>query len=315
MQSSIKSDYTNAINAIDLDTVSIPDTRNDDQTPQWYWTNYTRKKITEFKYATTVGLTVAQVGNTYGTLTTIVPWTDSSGGPIRQIMEGTSEANTYVRVSTSTTTWGAWAKQGAALDVKIQEQTQAVDGILGIKTVTIDNNGVMSGYGLVSELKNGQVTSAFGVNADTFYIGKPTDKVKPFIVTTSGQKIDGITYPAGTYIDMAMIGNATIGTAKIEDLAVTNAKIANTTITNAKIANLDAAKINTGTLNAARIGVGSLSADKLSSEAIETVALAAQNVTIYKDPNNPTGERMVQSGGLIQIYDANNKLRVKLGIW
>lgn len=139
----------------------------------------------------------------------------------------------------------------------IKETTKSINGIEAIKTVTIDNNGVMSGYGLISELKNGQVTSSFGVNADTFFVGAPASNKKPFIVTSYPQTINGVSYPAGTWIDVALIANATIGTAKIDDLAVTGAKIANATIDNAKIANIDAAKITTGTLDAGRIRVGS----------------------------------------------------------
>ncbi|EPX1127715.1 TipJ family phage tail tip protein [Acinetobacter baumannii] len=56
----------------------------------------------------------------------------------------------------------------------ISEQSKSIDGIRNIKTITIDNNGVMSGYGLISDLVNGKVTSTFGVNADNFYIGPPS---------------------------------------------------------------------------------------------------------------------------------------------
>ena len=94
--------------------------------------------------------------------------------------------------------------------VDVRETTKSINGIEAIKTVTIDNNGVMSGYGLISELKNGKVTSTFGVNADTFFVGAPSGGKKPFIVTSSPQTIDGVTYPAGTYINTALIANATI---------------------------------------------------------------------------------------------------------
>ena len=119
--------------------------------------------------------------------------------------------------------------------------------IKALSTVTVDLNGVVAGYGLISELENGIVKSAFGVNADTFYIGKPTDKVKPFVVTTVPKNIDGIDFPAGTWINSAIIANATIGTAHIKDASITNSKIKE----------LDASKITTGTLDAKRIRVGS----------------------------------------------------------
>lgn len=139
-------------------------------------------------------------------------------------------------------------------NVKLQQTNEVVSGVKAISTVTVDNNGVMSGYGLISELVNGQVTSAFGVNANTFFVGAPSGGKKPFIVTSYPQTIDGVTYPAGTYINTALIANATIGTAHIADAAITNAKIAN----------LDAAKITSGYINSDRIEAGSISVKKLA---------------------------------------------------
>ena len=136
----------------------------------------------------------------------------------------------------------------------LQITNQTIDGVKAVSTVTVDNNGVMSGYGLISQLVNGQVTSAFGVNADTFYIGSPNNNKKPFIHRNDWSQIDGVWVPPGTYIDTTLIANATIGNAKIADLAVTNAKIAN----------LDASKITTGTLDANRIGANTITAEKLT---------------------------------------------------
>lgn len=131
--------------------------------------------------------------------------------------------------------------------LNITNEIQAgLTSIKALSTVTVDLNGVVSGYGLISELENGIVKSAFGVNADTFYIGKPTDKVKPFVVTSKPTNIDGINFPAGTWINSAIIANATIGSAHIKDASITNAKIKE----------LDASKITTGTLDAKRIRIG-----------------------------------------------------------
>lgn len=155
----------------------------------------------------------------------------------------------------------------------LQVTNQTVDGIKAISTVSVDNNGFISGYGLISQLVNGVVQSAFGVNADYFYVGTSTsNRKKPFMVLTSPQTIDGTTYPAGTWIDVAMIANATIGTAHIADASITNAKIAN----------LDAGKITTGYLDAARLKAGSISADKM------TIGLT-DNLwpNRYFDPNGP----------------------------
>lgn len=127
------------------------------------------------------------------------------------------------------------------------EISAGLSSIKALSTVSVDLNGVVAGYGLISELENGIVKSAFGVNADTFYIGKPTDAVKPFVVSSIPTTIDGIDFPAGTWINSAIIADATIGTAKITDAAITTAKIKDASITDAKIVSLSANKISVPT--------------------------------------------------------------------
>ena len=82
--------------------VGIPDTRSDNRTPEWYFSNYPKMVITEFKESSTIGLS----GETYIALTTYVPWSDSSGGYPKQtvICNGVM----YYRVGTSITNWSEW---------------------------------------------------------------------------------------------------------------------------------------------------------------------------------------------------------------
>ena len=134
----------------------------------------------------------------------------------------------------------------AQLDIS-NEISAGLSSIKAVSTVSVDLNGVVAGYGLISELENGIVKSAFGVNADTFYIGKPTDAVKPFVVTTVPTNIDGVDFPAGTWINSAIIADATIGSAHITDAAITTAKIKDASITDAKIESLSASKISVPT--------------------------------------------------------------------
>ena len=199
-----------------------------------------------------------------------------------------------------------FSKAPAIARATIKETTQTINGIEAIKTVTIDNNGVMSGYGLISQLKNGQVTSAFGVNADTFFIGAPNLNKKPFIHRNDWSQIDGVWVPPGTYIDTALIANATIGTAKIADLAVTGAKIANATIDNAKIANLDAAKINTGTLSAERIGSKSITSDHINVTSLSAISANLGTFTTI----GADGSKQVISGGKTEMFYPNGQLGI-----
>lgn len=154
-------------------------------------------------------------------------------------------------------------------------------------SVKTDVAGLISGFGLASEAKvNESPTSAFGIRADKFWIAPPTHAQAtapttglydgytwrdtsvtpnvtkyrtgstwsttptnlPFVVSTGTSVINGVTVPAGVYMNTAMIADATITSAKIGTLA--------------------ADKITSGTLDAARIGASSITADKIDSRGL-----------------------------------------------
>ena len=186
--------------------------------------------------------------------------------------------------------WNRDDESDWGLSVTITEQSSSLNGVKGLKTVTVDNNGVISGYGLVSELVNGNVTSAFAINANQFYIGNPSNGKKPFTVLTSTGTINGVSVPAGTYIDTAYIADATI--------------------TSAKIGTLDASKITTGTLNADRVDGNTIVAN-----ALNTKTLQAFNAKIGTITTAGTNGSMTISDSLIEIRDASGNIRVRLGIW
>ena len=138
----------------------------------------------------------------------------------------------------------------AANSSKLIVQGEVVDGLKASYVIKTDVNGLVAGYGLY----NTGSTSAFGVNADYFYVGKSdAGGKKPFMVLNTSQTIGGVTYPAGTWIDVALIANATIGSAHI----------ANASITDAHIVSLNASKITAGIIDAERIGANSISVEKL----------------------------------------------------
>jgi hypothetical protein len=57
----------------------------------------------------------------------------------------------------------------------------------------------------------------------------PFSQTLPFVVNTSTQTINGVSVPAGVYMDAAFIKNGTITTAKIGDAQIDNAKIVSLT--------------------------------------------------------------------------------------
>ncbi|MDO4895654.1 phage tail protein [Moraxella sp.] len=102
----------------------------------------------------------------------------------------------------------------------IRNVEQSVNGVKAIKAVTVDNNGFISGYGLMSELQNGRVTSRFGINADQIYFGATTSAKKPFVLNTRPTTIDGVSYPAGAWFNTAHIANASIKLAHIDKASI-----------------------------------------------------------------------------------------------
>lgn len=176
----------------------------------------------------------------------------------------------------------------------VEELTTVVDGVSGSYTVKVDNNGYVAGFGLASTANNATPFSEFAVRADRFYVASPSGPgitpIVPFIVNTTTQTVNGVSVPAGVYMDAAYIKNGTITAAKIGNATIDNAKIASldaakittgliaaarldAAVINAKVTNIDAAVIGSGTINSARIGnlsansitSGTLSADRIGS--------------------------------------------------
>ncbi|HFQ7450143.1 TPA: interleukin-like EMT inducer domain-containing protein [Acinetobacter baumannii] len=248
LKSEVKADYQRQFDNLKLDRVTIPDTRSANKLPAFYWKNYPRSVVTEFKQGSAVGSPGGQAG--YGSIETLVPWNDASGGPIVQKWSSGPESNTRYRQSSGAgdaARWGAWTSDLENTKVKLTEQAQVIDGMKAVKAVSIDNNGVLCGYALTSELVNGVVRTAFGVDVDTFYVGPPGQNKKFFSI------VNGTTY----------VNNAIIG-------------------------NLSASSITTGQFTGDRIAARTLKADHLSAAAIDAIAVQARNVTITAPDGSKT---------------------------
>ena len=174
----------------------------------------------------------------------------------------------------------------------------------------------MSGFGLASSAINGTPVSDFIVRADRFAISSPAGPSiapkTPFIVTTTDSVINGVSVPAGVYIDTATIQNGSIANAKIGNLAVDNAKIANGAISSAKIgdAEIGSAKIQDGSIVNAKIAfaaVGSANiidasivSAKIGNAAVNTLKIAGNAVTqtlIFTAPDLLVSNTISNSGG------------------
>ncbi len=98
--------------------------------------------------------------------------------------------------------------------------------------------------------------------------------------------------------------------AIITDAYVKSANIQYAAIQDGHIANLSAEKITAGYLNVARLAGGSVTADKLN-----VTALSAISATIGLLRTASSGARLEIRDNLLLVFDANNVLRVRLGIW
>ena len=163
------------------------------------------------------------------------------------ITRANADSALSAQISTLTSTVGSNT-------TSIQTNVSTINGIQGKFAVKIDNNGHVSGFGLISQDNDHsagfvvQPTSAFIINADRFAVAAPYDATStensnvgtnyPFKVLTTAQTINGVSVPAGVYIDDAFI----------HDAQITNALIKDATITSAKITELTASKISSGTI-------------------------------------------------------------------
>ncbi|MGG5461511.1 interleukin-like EMT inducer domain-containing protein [Clostridium sp. B9] len=157
-------DATNKANSAKQQAIigarSIPDTRNNNESPGWYIEHYPKQTITEFKFSNVVQIPGSKV---YGTLETKVPWADSSGGYPTQVFRSNSTA-TFQRHGVNNTTWSAWEQiedtqgaqdkaNGALNNAKAYTNAQ-------ITTVNSKVHNVESNLNILSDRINSKVSQS-----------------------------------------------------------------------------------------------------------------------------------------------------------
>lgn len=96
----------------------IKDTRDVNRPPSWYQSNYPKKNVREFKRTAVMGIGASL--ETYGVLTTEVPWGDESGGRIKQSFHVSDKL--YTR-SGSESSWSAWRESPNTHELATSGQT------------------------------------------------------------------------------------------------------------------------------------------------------------------------------------------------
>jgi hypothetical protein len=160
----------------------------------------------------------------------------------------TTEATTRASADTAlssqiTTVSAATTTNTAAIQTEVTTRASETGSLFAKYTVKVDVNGYVSGFGLASTANNATPFSEFAIRADRFYVASPSGPgltpIIPFIVNTTTQTVNGVSVPAGIYMDAAFVKNGTI----------TTAKIGNAQIDDAKIVSLTAAKITAGEIS------------------------------------------------------------------
>lgn len=163
-------------------------------------------------------------------------------------------------------------------------------------------------------------------NTDTY-----TTKSSPFtLFRTSGTVTvkycftddagDGL-YSEEVTADIAKI-DVTVSTDDIEAGAVTEEKIAANAVTAGKInaGAVTTEKLAANAVAANNINAGAVTTDKLDAKAVTAEKMSVDSLsaicaTIGTLKTADSGARTVITDNLIQVYDSNNVLRVRIGVW
>lgn len=106
----------------------------------------------------------------------------------------------------------------------ISSMTVSIDGVKAQYGIRVNNNGHISGFGLLSQLINGQPTSDFIINDASFRIvnSSGVGDFTPFAVYPTERTVDGVTVPPGVYAQDLYVTNANIASLKADKIDTRN---------------------------------------------------------------------------------------------
>ncbi|HFI0121384.1 TPA: phage tail spike protein [Streptococcus suis] len=236
-----------------LTSKQIKDTRNDNQNPQWYWSNYPKQTVEEFKHSTVIGLSGE---STYAVLTTNVQWGDSSGGKIKQTAK--TDRATFERYGTGTS-WEPWVKianTGDLANYTTKTEFQTVKETTGLyeRIIGSTESGVKDKIArmvMADSLFQTEVKDAISGTATQVSQLAGSWAVKN--LTSSGKVLN--------QLNLNKDGSVKIDGSLVQITGRTYIK--DGIISAAKIGDLSAGKITSGYLAAARIAANSIDGSKL----------------------------------------------------
>lgn len=247
-------------------------------------------------------------------------WVDTANNNLMKRWSGAAwTAVDDLRIGATASTVSTLSTTVAGQTTSISQNTSSINGIRGMYSVKIDNNGVLSGFGLSSTIiDGGTIQSKFLISADEFAViapGRTAGNLNsvPFAVLTSAQTINGVSFAAGVYIDGGSINSASIGTAQIANAAIDNAQIANGAITTAKIgdAQITSAKIGDAQVTTAKIGDAQITNAKIEDAAVTNAKISG----VIKSADYVAGSAgwQIDKGGAAEFTNATFRGDVTVG--
>lgn len=211
------------------DGLDVKDTRGTNQPPSWYFANYPRTSVAEFKQCSVIGLS----GNgNFCYLLTVVPWNDASGGYPKQTAKVEGSGKEYWRVGTSASSWSNWiecVQKGDVVnqinsELKISGNSIALTTghfTINAKNLTLDSagNAVFSGKIKAAAIEGGTIsgatiTGAAGEFTKSFEVLIPYEGEEPgnygnwrMLITDSGSIIGFEGRPGGPAKDSYILFN------------------------------------------------------------------------------------------------------------
>lgn len=192
----------------------------------------------------------------------------------------------------------------AAVQTEQTARANADGTLFAQYTVKTDVNGYVSGFGLANTLNNATPYSNFIFKADQFAFGAPgLASAYPFVIQATATTVNGVSVPAGVYIDAAYIKNGTLTNAKIGNAAIDSAKIADAAIVTAKIADasITSTKIGDAQITTAKIANAAIGTAQIADGTISTAKIADAQITLAK-----IADASINSAKIAQTLQSDN---------
>jgi len=178
--------------------------------------------------------------------------------------------------------------------IEVEKTTRATEtgNLFAQYTVKLDVGGKVSGYGLASS----STSSEFAIRADRFYIAPPygsavTTSIIPFAVQATATTINGVSVPAGVYMNDAYIKNGTITNAKIGNAQIDDAKISSVSVTK-----LAAGSIKVGDYIQSASYVAGSAGWRIHGNGTAELSNAIVRGTVYASSGSFTGDIYASNG-------------------